>query len=184
MEQTKKQRIVAIVTAAVVLAGVLGGGIAVASGIQSAHADQQAHAAQVKRDTAEQKEIVDRMFAAAADAKEDQDAAAEADYQKFLADKAAAELKAQADAKAAADEAATRAKADADAAAKAATKTPVNRSTSGGWAAGHAPAGTPIPTFVVTDPNAGNFGQRDIVDPGTFCDSQSGSGDIDHAVCD
>ena len=52
------------------------------------------------------------------------------------------------------------------------------------WAAGQAPKGTPIPTFIVNDPNAANNGQVAIVDPGTFCASHAGSGPASSATCD
>jgi hypothetical protein len=100
----------------------------------------------------------------------------------LAAEEAAAAAQAAVDA---ANAAAAQAAADAAAKAAAAVKAPVRQRAAAGatWEPGHAPAGTPIPTFIVTDPNAGNYGQRDIVDPATFCDSQSGNGDIDHAVC-
>lgn len=79
-------------------------------------------------------------------------------------------------AKAAADAAAAKAAAEA-AAAKSAQK-----STS--YAPGQAPKGTPIPQHLVTDPNAGNYGQYDIEDPGFFCASKSGSTVNGVPVCD
>jgi len=181
MEQTKRNRIAAITVGALVLAGVLGGGGAALASVNQARNDAATqHAVQVKAD-AEQAQIEAQMQTAAEAAVQAQQDADDAAWVQHLADVKAAEEKAAADAQAAAE---AQAAADAKAAADAAVKAPVKRASGGGWAPGHAPGGTPIPTFVVTDPNAGNFGQRDIVDPASFCDSQSGSGDINHAVCD
>jgi len=151
--------------AAVITAGVIAGGVGVATGIRTAREAEAAHTAQVKQEAQEQKEIEGQMFAAAENAKKDMDAAAEADYQKFLADKAAAELKAQAEAQAAIDLA--KAQADAEAAAKTAVKAPVKRASGGGTAPGA--SGSPIP--FVADPNEAGGGHYDT----TQCASGSGS---------
>jgi hypothetical protein len=140
------------------------------------------HNAQVQADAQAQQVLVAKAEATAADQLAADAAAAQAVIdaaaaQKVIDDAAAAQ--------AAADALAAQQAADAAAAQAAAQPAPAQRSTTSttSWAPGQAPAGTPIPTFIVTDPNAGNYNQRDIVDPATFCASNSGSGDIDHAVC-
>ena len=55
---------------------------------------------------------------------------------------------------------------------------------SAGWAPGQAPRGTPIPQHLVTDPNAGDYNQMRIEDPGFFCAAQSGSTINGVPVCD
>lgn len=98
-------------------------------------------------------------------------AGADAQQAQIAADAAAAAAAAAADAAAA--------QAAADAAAKAAVK----KSTSG-YAAGQAPAGTPIPMHLDTDPNSGSYGQQVIENPDQFCASNggtTGSGGV--AVC-
>ena len=88
-------------------------------------------------------------------------------------------------AQAAADKLAAQATADA-AAKAAAVKAPVKRSatTTGGWVAGQAPKGTPLPHHTETDPNNGNYGQQTYDDPGTFCAAHSGSTINGVPVCD
>jgi hypothetical protein len=111
---------------------------------------------------------------------------------------AAADAQAVIDAKAAADALAAQQAAQAAAAqaaqvaAQAAAvivKAPVNKASvtapsAATWVPGQAPRGTPIPTHTVTDPNAANYGQLDIMDPGLFCASHTGSGPVATATCD
>jgi len=161
--------------AVVITTGVVVGGVGVATGIRATREAEAAHTAQVKQEAREQKEIEGQMFAAAENAKKEMDAAAEADYQKFLADKAAAELKAQAEAQAAIDLA--KAQADAEAAAKSAVKAPVKRASGGGGGAPGA-SGSPIP--FVSDPNEAGGGHYDT----TQCASGSGSTINGVPLCD
>ena len=53
-----------------------------------------------------------------------------------------------------------------------------------GWADGQAPAGTPIPTHMDTDPNSGSYNQMVIMNPDQFCASSGGTTAPDGtAVC-
>jgi len=167
---TKYRNQIRIGVAAVVLGAVGVGGFTVVNGLAVARADHQAQVAAAAEDDAEQSAMEQDMYAAADAAKKAQDAADEAAYQQFLADKAAAEAKAAADAKAAEDaRIAAEAQAAADAAAKATTKAPVKRSASGGGGGGAGSPGSPIP--FVSDPNEAGGGHYDT----TQCDSGSGS---------
>jgi len=155
--------------AVVVIGGLIFGTVGTATAIQNARAEQQARTVAAAEDAREQAATEKAMYAAAEDAKTAQDAADEAAYQQFLADKAAAEAKAAADAKAAEDaRIAAEAQAAADAAAKAATKAPVKRSASSGGGGAGSP-GSPIP--FVSDPNEAGGGHYDT----TQCASGSGS---------
>lgn len=53
-----------------------------------------------------------------------------------------------------------------------------------GWADGQAPAGTPIPMHLDTDPNSGSYNQMVIMNPDQFCASNGGTTAPDGtAVC-
>jgi len=147
--------------AVVVIGGLVFGTVGTATAIQNARAEQQARTVAAAEDAREQAATEKAMYAAAEDAKAAQDAADEAAYQQFLADKAAAEAKAAADAKAAEDaRIAAEAQAAADAAAKAATKAPVKSSSSAGGSAGvH---GKKVPFIPSDDPQNADGGSWDM----------------------